>query len=93
MTNPEVTDKLREEVSEHRSTAAHPRHFSFKETQEMPYLQAVIKEALRLHPAVGQPLERVVPAGGTTIAGQFFPGGVSHKEQPIGVNGRANTCH
>ena len=93
MNNPEVTDKLREEASEHRSTAAHSRHFSFKETQEMPYLQAVIKEALRLHPAVGQPLERVVPAGGATIAGQFFPGGVSHKDYPIGVNGRANTCH
>jgi cytochrome P450 len=30
----------------------------------MPYLQAVIYEAMRLHPVIGQPLPRVVPAGG-----------------------------
>jgi cytochrome P450 len=33
----------------------------------MPYLQAVMKEALRMHPATGLPLERVVPAGGASI--------------------------
>lgn len=43
----------------------------------MSYLQAVIKEALRMHPATGLPLERVVPAGGATISGYFFPEGVS----------------
>jgi hypothetical protein len=43
----------------------------------MPYLQAVMKEALRMHPATGLPLERVVPAGGATICDQFFPEGVS----------------
>ncbi|KAM0547574.1 hypothetical protein ACHAPJ_010318 [Fusarium lateritium] len=81
MTNPSVAETLRQEVAEHQSQAAHPRHFSFKETQEMQYMQAVIKEGLRLHPAVGQPLERVVPAGGATIAGQFFPEGTI-----VGVN-------
>ncbi|KAF5668798.1 cytochrome P450 monooxygenase [Fusarium denticulatum] len=81
MTNPKVADRLRQEVAKHQSRATHPHHFSFKETQEMQYLQAVIKEALRLHPAVGQPLERVVPAGGATIAGQFFPEGTI-----VGVN-------
>ncbi|KLO81028.1 Uncharacterized protein LW93_9276 [Fusarium fujikuroi] len=81
MTNPKVADKLRQEVAEHQSRVVHSRHFSFKETQQMQYLQAVIKEGLRLHPAVGQPLERVVPDGGATIAGQFFPGGTF-----VGVN-------
>ncbi|KAF5672008.1 cytochrome P450 monooxygenase [Fusarium heterosporum] len=81
MTSPKIADKLRQEVAEHQSRAAHPHHFSFKETQKMQYLQAVIKKALRLHPAVGQPLERVVPVGGATIAGQFFPEGTI-----VGVN-------
>ncbi|CAJ0547399.1 Ff.00g041530.m01.CDS01 [Fusarium sp. VM40] len=81
MMHPKVADNLREEVIEHQPRAAHPLHFSFKETQEMQYLQAVIKEGLRLHPAVGQPLERVVPAGGATIAGQFFPEGTI-----VGIN-------
>jgi cytochrome P450 len=55
--------------------------FTFKETQEMPYLQAVIKEALRLHSTVGLPLWREVPAGGATIMGQYFPAGVD-----VGLN-------
>ena len=46
----------------------------------MPYLQACIKEGLRMHPATGLPLARVVPAGGATIAGTFFPEGVSTSE-------------
>jgi hypothetical protein len=41
----------------------------------MPYLQACIKEALRLHPAVGMPLERVVPEGGMSVAGNWFQPG------------------
>ncbi|KAH7129731.1 cytochrome P450 [Dactylonectria estremocensis] len=81
MDHPETTRKLQQEVEEHQSRVADPKNFSFKETQDMPYLQAVIKEALRLNPAVGMPLERVVPDGGATIAGQFFPGGTT-----VGIN-------
>lgn len=49
---------------------------TFKEAQAMPYLQAVIAEALRIHPAVGYILERTTPEGGTELAGRYFPGGV-----------------
>lgn len=45
----------------------------------MPYLQACIKEGLRMHPATGLPLARVVPNGGTTICGRYFPEGVSQR--------------
>jgi cytochrome P450 len=44
---------------------------SFKDVQILPYLQAVIKEALRIHPAVGLPLFRAVPKGGVVMAGHF----------------------
>lgn len=43
----------------------------------MSYLQAVIKEALRMHPAVGTILARTVPEGGAHLAGCYFPAGVS----------------
>ncbi|KAK1596878.1 uncharacterized protein LY79DRAFT_34385 [Colletotrichum navitas] len=42
----------------------------------MPFLQAVIKEALRIHLAFGVPIEWVAPEDGATIAGGFFPAGV-----------------
>lgn len=54
---------------------------SFKESQGLGYLQACIKEALRLCSATGLPLWRVVPEGGVEIEGQFFPEGTE-----VGIN-------
>ncbi|KAL1888639.1 hypothetical protein Sste5346_009431 [Sporothrix stenoceras] len=48
---------------------------TWHESQKLPYLDACVKEAFRLHPAAGLPMERIVPAGGTEIAGRFIPGG------------------
>ncbi|KAK5789152.1 hypothetical protein VI817_008276 [Penicillium citrinum] len=48
---------------------------TWHESQRLPYLDACIKEAFRLHPAAGLPLERVVPESGAEIAGHFVPGG------------------
>ncbi|OTB02816.1 hypothetical protein M426DRAFT_322406 [Hypoxylon sp. CI-4A] len=82
--NPRCFAKLREEIDRQhtdKGSQSRSRYFSFKQSQEMPYLQAVIKEALRLHPATGLPIERIVPAGGATIAGRFFPEG-----SIVGVN-------
>ncbi|KAJ0108418.1 hypothetical protein J7T55_005395 [Diaporthe amygdali] len=47
----------------------------WNEVRELPYLSAVINEALRCHPAAGLPLERVVPAQGLRIDGHYIPGG------------------
>lgn len=74
---PHTFQTLRHEVDERRQQGRDSRFITFKESQEMPYLQAVIKEALRMHPAGGLPLERVVPAGGAEICDVFFPEGVS----------------
>ncbi|KAI3319510.1 cytochrome P450 [Xylariaceae sp. AK1471] len=73
--------RLRDEISEFQEQGKLSNSFKFKETQQMPYLQAVIKEALRIHPATGLPLERVVPKGGATISGRFFPG-----DTIVGIN-------
>ena len=73
---PKAMSALREEIrtfgEEGRCSSP---NVTFAESQEMPYLQAVIKEAMRLHPATGLPLWRVVPEGGADICGQYFPAG------------------
>ncbi|KAI0450949.1 cytochrome P450 [Xylaria acuta] len=48
---------------------------TWAESQRLPYLDACIKEAFRMHPAAGLPLERVVPEPGMEIAGRYVRGG------------------
>lgn len=81
--NPDTLEKLRQEIQEReqQGRCGNPA-VSFKESQEMPYLLAVMKEALRMHAAVGLPLWRVVPQGGVEICDRFFPEGTI-----IGLNG------
>jgi cytochrome P450 len=64
---------------------------SWAESQKMPYLDACIKEALRLHPAAGLVLERFTPPEGIEIEGRMIPGGtivgcnawVVHKSEEV----------
>lgn len=75
--NPQAVQRLRQETEEIGPEDSGNRTISWTQSQQMPYLQAVIKEALRLHTAVALPMERVVPQGGAEICGHYFPGGVS----------------
>lgn len=77
--NPRCLEKLRDEIDE----AARRGKFSdgeegvvtFAEAQGLVYLDACVKEAFRVHPAAGLPLERIVPEEGAEIAGRFVKGG------------------
>lgn len=73
--NPATLQKLREEISEAREAGNLASPPTFKEGYALPYLQAVIQEAMRMHAPVGLPLQRVVPSGGYHISGHFFPAG------------------
>ncbi|KAJ9657594.1 hypothetical protein H2198_004240 [Neophaeococcomyces mojaviensis] len=81
MKNPECLKRLVIEVDEMDRKGKLSKFVSFAQSNQMPYLQACLKEAMRMHPAVGLLLERVVPEEGVTIEGQFIPGGTV-----IGVN-------
>ncbi|KAJ6443734.1 tat pathway signal sequence [Purpureocillium lavendulum] len=91
MKNPATLEKLRHEIDCCAVQGQLSKSPTFKESQDMPYLQAVIKESLRMHPATGLPLERVVPKGGATISDHFFPEGsivgintwVAHRDPSI----------
>lgn len=55
---------------------AFPIPFTLASTN-LPYLSAVIHESLRIHPPVGLPLERIVPASGLSMHdGHTIPPGV-----------------
>ncbi|KAH0836163.1 hypothetical protein AYO21_04830 [Fonsecaea monophora] len=48
---------------------------TWTEGNSMVYFQALIKECLRIHPALGQLIPRVVPEGGVELCGKFIPAG------------------
>jgi cytochrome P450 len=76
ITNPNVYSKLMDEINEFSKDGKLSDPITFSESLKMPYFCACVKEALRMHSAVGYTLPRHVPEGGRTIAGRFFPAGV-----------------
>ncbi|KAF2149936.1 cytochrome P450 oxidoreductase [Myriangium duriaei CBS 260.36] len=78
--HPRVYAKLMQELDENASNgviADRDNHqVSWAEAQKLPYLDAVIQESFRMHPAAGLILERITPPQGITICGEFVPGGV-----------------
>ncbi len=73
--NPRCYTRLVGEIDSMDSKGRLSEIVSFAESNQMKYLQACMKEAMRLHPAVGMLLERLVPRGGAIIAGRWIPEG------------------
>lgn len=73
---PRVLEQLRAEIKYHETQGTISNPIKFSEANQLPYLQAIIKEGLRMHPATGLSLGRVAPPEGATLAGQYFPPGV-----------------
>lgn len=74
--NPPYLERLRKETEERKADHRLSFPARFSQVSDWPYLQAVISEALRLHPAVGMNLPRVVPDGGAHVGGHYLPAGV-----------------
>ncbi|OCH91279.1 cytochrome P450 [Obba rivulosa] len=74
--NPRVQEKLQAELDD--ALGAGPDGdpaATFEQVKRLPYLEAVISEALRVHSTSGIGLPRIVPPGGLVVAGRFFPEG------------------
>jgi len=72
--NPQVQQKLQKELDDALGSDDDPVA-TFEQVKRLPYLDAVINEALRVHSTSGIGLPRIVPEGGLTVCGRFFPEG------------------
>ncbi|KAE9369115.1 cytochrome P450 [Stipitochalara longipes BDJ] len=79
--HPSSYKRLQQEIDAASATGLIDDPITFRQARNLPYLQAVIKEALRLHPATGLGLQRCVPAAGALLSGRMFPGGAT-----VGIN-------
>ncbi|KAH8812814.1 cytochrome P450 [Xylogone sp. PMI_703] len=57
---------------------------TYKSVSKLPYLEAAIKESMRLNAVTIAPLEREVPKDGAQIGGYYIPGGTA-----VSINDRA----
>jgi cytochrome P450 len=78
---PDTLATLRRELDEATASGALSDPATFQQAQKLPYLQACIMEAMRVHPAVGAPMTRVVGSQGLRVRGTFFPAGTE-----VGIN-------
>ncbi|KAK4697094.1 hypothetical protein P7C71_g942, partial [Lecanoromycetidae sp. Uapishka_2] len=76
----EIQEKLVAEVG------TLPDNFTNNDAKELPYLEQVINETLRLYPAVPGALPRAVPPEGANLAGYQFPGGVTVSTQAYSLH-------
>lgn len=75
LTSPSILAKLRSEIDEGIANGQISSPIKDSEARKLTYLQAVIKETLRLWPPVQGLLLKEVPPEGDTFKGTFLPGG------------------
>ncbi|KAJ5459148.1 hypothetical protein N7530_011092 [Penicillium desertorum] len=89
LSHPETLHRLREELR--NAEANNPKGFSkpfpsWRDIADLPYLDACINEAVRLHPPFCLPFERVVPKGGIMIDETYIPEGTVVGMSPYVIN-------
>jgi len=77
ISNPRVLARLRAELDEAGILSRPPERIisDAEAREELPYLQAIIKEGLRIHPPIAGLLLKKVPEGGDTFKGVYLPAG------------------
>ncbi|KAJ1961578.1 hypothetical protein GGI12_003173 [Dipsacomyces acuminosporus] len=74
-------------VDEVRSAFDKDHLIAYSEAKvQLPYLEACIHESMRLIPAAGGQLPRLVPSEGVTLGGHFIPGGTEINVNILGAN-------
>ncbi|EZF52947.1 hypothetical protein H103_04034 [Trichophyton rubrum CBS 288.86] len=93
--NPSTLKRLVAEFDEAAEAGNLDELAGFRQAKDLPYFNACINEAGRMHPPLGLPMERVIPAEGANICGQHIEGGTvvgmsswvtHHHEQTFGAD-------
>jgi cytochrome P450 len=82
LSHPPVYKRLCAEIDEAQTAGKLSPFIQFQESQDLPYFQACLKEAMRVRPAVGLNIERVTRPEGSDIDGTHYPGNIV-----VSVNG------
>jgi cytochrome P450 len=69
-------DKLKKLIDEIRGKFTNASEVTIAAVSELPYLHAVLTEALRFYPPNASGFMRIVPGNGDFLAGYWIPGGV-----------------
>jgi cytochrome P450 len=81
--SPSTSSKLAAELQ----AASLPTPAPWKSIRDLPYLDAVIRESMRVSPGVSLIMERVVPEGGFTLPdGRYIPAGTKVGCNPFVTN-------
>ncbi len=92
ITNPHVYSKLKAEVLEfERKGLISSPVITDAESKKLPYLQACIKEGLRIWPPLTGLMTKLAPPEGDTYKGIFIPGGTEMGYSPWGVHHNKKT--
>ncbi|TDZ19369.1 Cytochrome P450 monooxygenase lolP1 [Colletotrichum orbiculare MAFF 240422] len=88
LSNPQAYSSLRAEIDAAAAANRISRPVRDAEARTLPYLQAVIREGLRLYPPSTGIVSKEVPAGGDAVHGFRLPAGTQLGENVCGI-GRA----
>ena len=86
LSNPAAYRRLQAEIEEGIIAGRISSPIKDAEARDMPYLQAVIKEGLRIMPPAAGTFFKTVPSGGDIISGKFIPGGTQIGSSPLGIH-------
>jgi len=86
LTNPPAYLALQREIDTAIANDRISAPISDAEARTLPYLQATIREALRIMPPASGAFFKQVPRGGDTIAGYYVPEGTQIGSSPLGIH-------
>ena len=85
LSNPLAYRSLQKEIDDGIRAGTISSPITDAEARKLPYLQAAIKEGLRIKAPAAGPLFKTVPPEGDIIDGKFIPGGTQIGTSPFGI--------